>query len=88
MLLIALFLSYKFYKVNIYNTLGAIKNLQLYNSDNSGLAQLGFLANFKVGFVLGSGFLNQYIWQTKSPTDAKPRDVGRNSPYLHRKLTP
>ena len=45
---------------------------------NSGLAQLGFEANFKVGFVLGSWFLIRYIWLTKSPTDAKPRDVVRN----------
>ena len=37
-------------------------------SANSGLAQLGFEANFKVGLVLGSWFLNQYIWLTKSPT--------------------
>ena len=44
-------------------------------SPNSGLAQLGFQANFKVGFVLGSWFLIRYIWLTKSPTDAKPRDV-------------
>ena len=42
---------------------------------NSGLAQLGFWANFKVGFVLGSSVFNLYIWLTKSPTDAKPRDV-------------
>ena len=46
-------------------------------SGNSGLAQLGFQANFKVGFVLGSSVLNRYIWLTKSPTDAKPRDVVR-----------
>ena len=46
---------------------------------NSGLLQLGFQANFKVGFVLGSWFLNRYIWLTKSPTDAKPRDVSCNS---------
>ena len=45
---------------------------------NSGLAQLGFEANFKVGFVLGSWFFNRYIWLTKSPTDAKPRDVTCN----------
>ena len=45
---------------------------------NSGLAQLGFQANFKVGFVLGSSVLNRYIWLTKSPTDAKPQDVGRH----------
>ena len=44
---------------------------------NSGLAQLGFEANLEVGFVLGSWFLNRYIWLTKSPTDAKPRDVVR-----------
>jgi hypothetical protein len=44
-------------------------------ADNSGLAQLGFSANFKVGFVLGSSVLNRYIWLTKSPTDAKPRNV-------------
>ena len=43
--------------------------------DNSGLAQLGFQANFKVGFVLESSVLNRYIWLTKSPTDAKPQDV-------------
>ena len=48
-------------------------------SANSGLAQLGFEANFKVGFVLGSSVFNLYIWLTKSPTDAKPRDVGRNA---------
>ena len=42
---------------------------------NSGLAQLGFEANFKVGFVFGSWFFNRYIWLIKSPTDAKPRDV-------------
>jgi hypothetical protein len=41
------------------------------------LAQLGFWANFKVGFVLGSSVFNLYIWLTKSPTDAKPRDVVR-----------
>lgn len=46
---------------------------------NSGLAQLGFSANFKVGFVLGSLVLNLYIWLTKSPTAAKPRDVRRNA---------
>ena len=45
---------------------------------NSGLAQLGFQANFKVGFVLGSSVINLYIWLTKSPTGAKPRDVGSN----------
>ena len=39
------------------------------------MAQLGFEANFKVGFVLASWFLIRYIWLTKSPTDAKPRDV-------------
>ena len=49
-------------------------------SANSGLAQLGFEANFKVGFVLGSSVFNLYIWLTKSPTDAKPRDVGSNYP--------
>ena len=48
-------------------------------SHNSGLAQLGFKANFKVGFVLGSWFFNRYIWLTKSPTDAKPRDVSGNA---------
>ena len=37
-------------------------------SPNSGLAQLGFEANFKVGLVLENWFLNQYIWLTKSPT--------------------
>ena len=42
------------------------------------MAQLGFKANFKVGFVLGSWFLIRYIWLTKSPTDAKPRDVVRH----------
>jgi hypothetical protein len=46
-------------------------------SANSGLAQLGFEANFKVGFVFGSWFLIRYIWLTKSTTAAKPRDVGR-----------
>ena len=46
---------------------------------NSGLAQLGFEANFKVGFVLASWFLIRYIWLTKSPTDAKPRDVMHNA---------
>ena len=45
---------------------------------NSGLAQLGFQANFKVGFVLGSSVFNLYIWLIKSPTGAKPQDVGRN----------
>ena len=39
------------------------------------MAQLGFEANFKVGFVLGCSVFNLYIWLTKSPTDAKPRDV-------------
>ena len=29
----------------------------------------------KVGFVLGSSVFNLCIWLTKSPTDAKPRDV-------------
>ena len=47
----------------------------IWPAGNSGLAQLGFEANFKVGFVLGSWFLNRYIWLIKSPTDAKPRDV-------------
>ena len=47
-------------------------------SANSGLAQLGFQANFKVGFVLGSSVLNLYFWLTKAPTDAKPRDVVRH----------
>ena len=42
---------------------------------NSGLAQLGFEANFEIGFVFGSWFFNRYIWLTKSPTAAKPRDV-------------
>ena len=48
---------------------------QVLPSPNSGLAQLGFSANFKVGFVLGSSVFNLYVWLTKSPTDAKPRDV-------------
>ncbi|SNB96725.1 hypothetical protein FPC840_260013 [Flavobacterium psychrophilum] len=43
MLLIALFSAYNFYKVNKYNTLSAIKNLQLYNSDNKRLARLRIL---------------------------------------------
>ena len=30
-------------------------------SANSGLAQLGFEANYKVGFVFGSWFLIRYI---------------------------
>ena len=47
-------------------------------SANSGLAQLGFQANFKVSFVLGSSVFNLYIWLTESPTDAKPQDVGSN----------
>ena len=55
------------------NTNGFSKNKL--PAHNSGLAQLGFQANFKVGFVLGSSVLNPYIWLTKSPTDAKPRDV-------------
>ena len=42
------------------------------------MAQLGFEENFKVGLVLENWFLIQYIWLTKSPTDAKPRDVVRN----------
>ena len=50
----------------------------IWPAGNSGLAQLGFEANFKVGFVLGSWFLNRYIWLIKSPTDAKPRDVVGN----------
>jgi hypothetical protein len=50
--------------------------LKTNTSANSGLAQLGFWANFKVGFVLGSSVFNLYIWLTKTPTDAKPRDVG------------
>ena len=49
----------------------------IWPAGNSGLAQLGFEANFKVGFVLASSVFNLYIWLTKSPTDAKPRDVGR-----------
>ena len=48
---------------------------QVLPSPNSGLAQLGFGDLGKVGFVLGSWFLIRYIWLTKSPTDAKPRDV-------------
>ena len=51
---------------------------QVLPSPNSGLAQLGFEANFKVGFVLERLVFNLYIWLTKSPTDAKPQDVGRN----------
>ena len=51
--------------------------VEIKTAGNSGLAQLGFYANFKVGFVLGSWFFNRYIWLTKSPTDAKPRDVVR-----------
>jgi len=43
MLLIALFSAYNFNKANKYNTLSAIKNLQLYNSDNSSLARLRIL---------------------------------------------
>ena len=50
-------------------------NVSKKTSGNSGLAQLGFEANFKVGFVFGSWFFIQYILLTKSPTDAKPRDV-------------
>ena len=42
---------------------------------NSGLAQLGFGVFGEVGFVLGSSVFKLYIWLTKSPTDAKPRDV-------------
>ena len=44
---------------------------------NSGLAQFGFKADFKVGFVLASSVFNLYIWLIKSPTDAKPRDVSK-----------
>ena len=53
---------------------------------NSGLAQFGFSANFKVGFVLGSSVVNLYICLTKSPTDAKPRDVGRHFAQKNKKL--
>jgi hypothetical protein len=35
---------------------------------NSRLAQLGFRAELKLGFVLGSLVLNRYIWFIKSPT--------------------
>ena len=44
---------------------------------NSGLAQAGFYAKFKVGFVFGGLVINLYIWLTKFPPDAKPPDVGR-----------
>ena len=54
-------------------------------SANSGLSQLGFEANFKVGFVLGSAVFNLYIWLTKSPTDANPRDVVRHFATKHQK---
>ena len=66
--------------LNIENKITNSKNniTDKWASANSGLAQLGFQANFKVGFVLGSWFFNQYIWLTKSPTDAKPRDVSRH----------
>ena len=47
----------------------------IWPAGNSGLAQLGFEANLKVGFVLGSSDFNLYIRLIKSPTDAKPRDV-------------
>ena len=40
---------------------------------------IGVLGFIKVDFVLGSSVFNLYIWLTKSPTDAKPRDVGRNA---------
>ena len=55
-------------------------------SANSGLAQLGFQANYKVGFVLGSSVFNLYIWLTKSPTDAKPQDVVRHIKTIVLKL--
>ena len=42
---------------------------------NRRLAQAGFRANFKVGFVLGSLVLNRQFWHIKSPPDAKRRDV-------------
>ncbi len=65
---------------NSKNKITSIKNkiTDKWASANSGLAQLGFSANFKVGFVLGSLVLNLYILLTKSPTDAKPRDVTAN----------
>ncbi len=39
---------------------------------------IGVLGFIKVDFVLGSWFFIRYIWVTKSPTDAKPRDVVRH----------
>ena len=61
--------NYNQLKNKVKNIIKLAKN----TTANSGLAQLGFEANFKVGFVLGNWFLNRYIWLTKSPTDAKPR---------------
>jgi hypothetical protein len=36
---------------------------------NSRLAQLGFRAELKLGFVLGSSVFNRYFWFIKSPTE-------------------
>ena len=44
------------------------------------------LLNFKVGFVLGSSVFSLYFWQTKSPTDAKPRDVSSYTAKKHKKM--
>ena len=57
------------------NYLNTENYLNIRASYNSGLAQLGFQANFKVGFVLGSLVLNRQFWLTKSPTAAKPQNV-------------
>ena len=45
---------------------------------NNGYTIVGLIFKFKVCLVLGSSVLNRYIWLTKSPTDAKPRDVTSN----------
>ena len=46
---------------------------------------IGVRVTAKVGFVLGSWFFIRYIWLTKSPTDAKPRDVVRHLKKTERK---
>jgi hypothetical protein len=86
MLLIALFLSNNFYKANIYNTLGAIKNLQLYNSDNSRFASGGVFASFDAFCVYLSSVL-RIKFSGKIPPERKAANRYKpfpNNPLLAR----
>jgi hypothetical protein len=84
MLLIALFLSNNFYKVNKYNNLSAIKNLQLYNSDNSSLAKWrAEVQNSKVVFQLDINNKTSFCASISRP-NAKYQNVVHN--YSSRKI--